>query len=47
MIDDPFLKRKPIGTSVHPFGTPGMGVSLWGVSPLCDFGSLKGDQYTK
>ena len=26
--------------------TNGMGVSLWGVSALCEFGSLVGGQYT-
>ncbi len=30
---------------VERIGTPGMGVSLWGASPLCEFGSLRRTGY--
>ncbi|MGZ0170829.1 MAG: alpha/beta hydrolase family esterase [Planctomycetales bacterium] len=43
----------PIGENFKPkhpvslFGTPVMGVNLWGGSPLCDSGSLRRGQCTK
>jgi len=36
-----FEKPESEPAPVQRIGTPGMGVSLWGVSPLCEFGSLR------
>lgn len=38
---DDFKKRRVLGVSLKPLCTPGMGVILWGASPL--YGKLVGD----
>ena len=44
-VGNEFEKPKNKPTPVQRFGTPGMGVSLWGESPLCEFGSLRRPVY--
>ena len=40
-VDFDFKKTLATATPVHGLGTPGMGVILWGASPLYATGSLK------
>ena len=39
------VRNRPSGASVQHFGTPVMGISLWGSSPLCEIGISRRSVY--